>query len=208
MEQKNYADALEGYLIAEEGIFGKLFGAKKVISQTKPVETNHYKEYYRFLDTVFAKIPPNEIAKEKALRKKEWSMVSAISKSATSLQKYDLEYFLNCSNGYIFEDYILELAMFDGYEELEQLWQIKENHQINQHEAEEFVAERSNKIELVWKKICNSIDSKTLKCFEDPHVSWDKYEGYLIVTAKPSAEFMEIARKYGYVSHETYFKNR
>lgn len=186
----------------------KIFGGKKNNSQKKSQETNYYKEYFNFLDTVLEKIPATEVAKENALRKKEWSAVAAISKSRPDVVGYELNDFLGCSNAAIFDSYSFNLLAFDCYEELKRSRSAEEINQMSEQEYANFLADYTNKIDPLCEKICKSINSKNFKCFEDPHSDWDKDEGYLCITAKPSAEFMEIARKFGYVSYETYVKNR
>ena len=208
MEKKNYADVLESYVIAEEGIFGKLFGGKKNNSQKKPQETNRYKEYFNFLDSVLEKIPATEIAKEKALRKKEWSAIAAISKSRPDDVEDGLEEFLDCSDFTIFDRNSFILREFDCYEDLQRTYSREKLDNMSESEWDKLANAYSDKINSECERICREINSRNFKCFEDPHVDWDKDEGTLFIATKPSAEFMEIARKFGYVSYETYLKNR
>ena len=180
--EKNYATVLEFYLIAEEGIFDKVVGKFKKTKTTGSQRDNM--KYFNFLNTVLEKIPTDIVAKEKALRKKEWSAIQSIVKKRNT-DDY-LPRFLSCTDFEIFETDVIKLLSY-----------IDNDDDTFNEDA----------VYSEFDRISDAINANKLKFFNTPHSDWNGNECVLYLDVRPSTEFMEAARKFGYVSHENYFKN-
>lgn len=224
MRDNNFAEVLESFLIpAEEGLISdfisKIIARRKAAAELKKQKssTPGYSEYYSFCDEIYKKIPSEIISKEKALRKKEYNVLKAISNSAArstnisgtvsiiEQESYDLESFLSCDDHSIFEKFLLPILVFDGYEYMEKKYPNAEEMDSNEYYKKldnEFV----NPAYQLIKKTISAINNKNFACFKNPEDDWDKYEGWFSVDMKPSEEFMKVAREHGYVTYDTFKK--
>lgn len=219
--KNNFAETLESYMIpANEGFrnfISKFINRKKDKKKEANNQSVNYSKYYEFCEEIYKKLPSDVIAKERALRKKEYNELKNIANSAQrSLKLYgfgsenidhNLTDFLSCSDYSIFEnDLELILFVFDGYEYMDKTYP-KSNEFSNDEYNAKIYKEFLNPIDDFIKKVTNNINSKKFSCFKNPDDDWDKYEGFLTVDMKPSEKFMKVAREYGYISWDA-FKNR